>query len=247
MACLLLLTFGLLLAGPLQAQPAAPEAAGKVVLLHGLARSSGSMGKMERALAEAGFAVCNVGYPSRHHPIDTLALAHVLPTLRTCFPDTADTLHFVTHSLGGILVRQLAAAEAPIRIGRVVMLGPPNQGSEVVDKLGGWWAFKRLNGPAGAQLGTDSLSVPNTLGPAPFEVGVIAGTRSINWILSLLIPGPDDGKVSTERARLAGMTDYLLLKGSHPYLMKKKRAISQTLHFLAHGHFLHEEEAERSP
>lgn len=208
-----------------------------VVLLHGLARSASSMERMADALAEAGYRPCNIDYPSRHHPVRQLALDHVLPAIRECHADSTRPVHFVTHSLGGILVRVLAAENALENIGRVVMLGPPNQGSEVVDKLGHLWPFQALNGPAGNELGTDAGSIPNQLGPPTFEFGVIAGTRSINLLLSLLIPGEDDGKVSVARAQLAGMSDFLTTPATHPLMMRKREVIGQTLHFLAHGRF----------
>ena len=217
-----------------------------VVLLHGLARSADSMDKMAAALAEAGYAPCNIGYPSRHHPVETLALEHVLPAIEAC--GATGPVHFVTHSLGGIVVRQLAATAPQLRFGRVVMLAPPNQGSEVVDTLGGLAPFQWINGPAGQQLGTDDASLPLTLGPAPFELGILTGNRSINLILSLLIPGEDDGKVSTARAQLEQMQDFLVVPASHPFIMKDAEAIRQTLHFLRHGTFDHSEKtAHASP
>jgi hypothetical protein len=120
------------------------------------------------------------------------------------------------------------------------MLAPPNQGSEVVDRLGSWRVFTFINGPAGSELGTGATSTPNRLGPATFSLGVIAGNRSINWINSWLIPGPDDGKVSLERAKLAGMTDYVVVATTHPFIMRKRVVIAQTLDFLREGKFSHQ-------
>jgi triacylglycerol lipase len=108
-----------------------------------------------------------------------------------------------------------------------------------VDKLGGWPIFKWINGVAGNELGTGSNSVPNQLGPATFPVGIIAGDRSINWINSLLIPGPDDGKVSVQRAKLAGMSDFIVLHTAHPFIMRNREVIRQTIHFLRNGKFNH--------
>jgi len=119
----------------------------------------------------------------------------------------------------------------------VVMLSPPNQGSEVVDKLGGWCLFKAINGPAGAQLGTAATQIPRSLGRARFELGVITGSRSINLILSTLIPGEDDGKVSIENAKLEGMSDFVVVPTSHPFIMKNRAASAQVLFFLEHGSF----------
>ncbi len=134
-------------------------------------------------------------------------------------------------------MRSYLARHAVPELGRVVMLGPQNRGSEVVDWLDGWAVFGWINGPAGRELGTAADSVPNRLGSAPSGVGVIAGDRSINWINSLMIPGPDDGKVSIERTKLAGMADHLVVHASHPFLMRNPTVIRQTIHFLRQGKF----------
>jgi hypothetical protein len=118
------------------------------------------------------------------------------------------------------------------------MLGPPNQGSEVVDELGTWWIFRKLNGPAGGELGTEADSVPNKLGPVNFELGVIAGDRSINWINSCMIEGSDDGKVSVERTRVVGMKEHVVVHATHPFLMKDNTAIAHTIRFLKAGTFV---------
>jgi len=212
----------------------APE---EVILLHGLCRTSRSMAKMERALAAAGYQVRNVDYPSRTASIQRLADDAIGKAVGDCERDGAVKIDFVTHSLGGILVRSYLARHSVPSLGRVVMLAPPNQGSEVVDKLGGLFLFKWINGPAGSELGTGANSTPNRLGPATFPVGVIAGDRSINWINSLLIPGRDDGKVSVERTRLAGMSDHLVIHTAHPFIMRNREAIRQTIQFLRTGGF----------
>jgi pimeloyl-ACP methyl ester carboxylesterase len=212
----------------------APE---EVILLHGLCRTSRSMAKMERALAGAGYQVRNVDYPSRTASIQRLADDAIGKAVGDCRRDGAVKIDFVTHSLGGILVRSYLARHTIPSLGRVVMLAPPNQGSEVVDRLGGLFLFKWINGPAGSELGTGANSTPNKLGPATFPAGVIAGDRSINWINSLLIPGRDDGKVSVERTRLAGMSDHLVVHTAHPFIMRNREAIRQTIQFLRTGGF----------
>lgn len=221
----------------LLAMPPNVQAEEGVILLHGLARTHRSMRPFAQALGSAGYRVLNVDYPSRTAPIEilatdaiTTALAH--ESLRDC-----TRLHFVTHSLGGILVRFHLARHCVPHLGRVVMLGPPNQGSEVVDRLRHWRLFHSINGPAGQQLGTGPLDPPRTLGPVDFELGVIAGNRSINWINSLMIPGPDDGKVSVERTRVEGMKEHLVLPVTHPLMMRDQRVIQATLRFLQHGTF----------
>jgi triacylglycerol lipase len=221
------------------ATPASAPSPGReqVILLHGLCRSSRSMEPMARELARQGYQVWNIDYPSRTAAIGQLAESVVGRAVADCETSGATQINFVTHSLGGILVRYYLAHHSIPELGRVVMLGPPNQGSELVDKLGRWRLFKKINGPAGNELGTDKNSVPNWLGPANFPVGVIAGTRSINWINSLLIPGPDDGKVSVERTQLAGMTDWIAIPATHPFIMRNKTAMAQTIAFLRTGKF----------
>jgi triacylglycerol lipase len=220
--------------GAASAAAPAPEA---VVLLHGLARSASSMERLEGALRDAGYAVVNVDYASRTAPIAALADAAIGGALLAPEVKAAPRVHVVTHSLGGILVRQYLAGHEIPRLGRVVMLGPPNAGSELVDALGGLELFALINGPAGRQLGTGPDSVPLALGPVHFEVGVIAGDRSINGINSLILPGPDDGKVTVERTRVDGMRAHVVVPVSHPFLMKDGKVIGLVITFLREGNF----------
>lgn len=208
-----------------------------VVLLHGLARTADSMNKLEAALLDESYLVENIDYPSRKHTIQELANSSVGQGIDSCMAAGATTTHFVTHSLGGILVRTYMEEHENVSIGRVVMLGPPNQGSEVVDNLKGMPGFKLLNGPAGMQLGTLPDDVPKSLGPVAFELGVIAGTQSINLILSTFLPNPDDGKVSVESTKVDGMKDFISVPATHPFLMKNDAVIGQTVHFLKNGSF----------
>jgi pimeloyl-ACP methyl ester carboxylesterase len=206
-----------------------------VILLHGLARSDKSMNKLQQALLQKGYRVHNVSYASTRNNIEQLAEEAIGPALKLCPKESK--LHFVTHSLGGILVRQYLLRHEIDNLGRVVMLGPPNHGSEVVDKLRDFPGFRFIHGEAGLELGTGESSVPNQLGAANFDLGVIAGTRSVNLILSLMISGPDDGKVSVENTRLEGMHDHLQMKVTHPFMMRNAKVIEQVIHYLETGRF----------
>src|SRR6185295_16595733 len=138
--------------------------------------------------------VINVSYPSTRLSIQAIAdqwLANLIPKATS---DRTVKIHFVTHSLGGIVLRQYMLTHPVKNLGRVVMLAPPNQGSELADRFQHNFLYKFFTGPAGQELGTDPVSVPNRLGPAAFEVGIIAGDSSLNPVLSAWIPGPDDGK-----------------------------------------------------
>jgi len=209
-----------------------------VILLHGLARTARAMKKMENALVDAGYTVVNQGYPSTRQNIQTLAAETLPDALGKC--PSVGSIHFVTHSMGGILLRQYLSQHIIPRLGRTVMLGPPNQGSEVVDRLGAWAPFQWFNGPAGSQMGTGADSVPTQLGPVDFPVGIIAGSQTINFLLSTQLPGPNDGKVTVERTKVEGMQDHLVLPVTHPLMMRNRDVIEQVKVFLAEGRFDHE-------
>lgn len=219
--------------------PLAAHASECVVLLHGLGRTAASMEEIAAASRDRGYTVANIDYPSRHHEIENLANLAVSRGLARCREQGDARPHFVTHSLGGILVRHYYARHPDQRPQRVVMLAPPNRGSQVVDELHDMPGFDFWNGPAGDQLGTGPESVPAQLPAVDFPTGVIAGTQSINLILSTFLPDPDDGKVSVANARVKGMTDCIALPVTHPFIMGSEEVIAQTLHFLRHGVFQH--------
>jgi len=206
-----------------------------VILLHGLARTSRSMASLERALKKAGYHTYNHNYASTKHTVQYLAGRTLPKAIQACAKN--QKIHFVTHSMGGILLRQYLQEHSIENLGRVVMLGPPNQGSEVVDTLGNFPGFKLINGPAGMQLGTDTQSIINALPPVDFELGVISGTRSINLILSQILPKPNDGKVSVESTKVEGMSKHLVLPVTHTFMMNNKKVIQAVLSFLKQGTF----------
>ena len=208
-----------------------------VVLLHGLARTASAMETMQQSLTDAGYYTVNVDYPSRQYTVETLAPMAINPALAKCRAEQAPAIHFVTHSMGGILLRHYTADHQIAELGRVVMMGPPNQGSQVVDNLKDVPGFEAFNGPAGMQLGTSEQDLPRQLGPVTFELGIIAGTSSINLLLSNYLPNPDDGKVSLENTKVTGMCALVSVNVSHPFLMKRQKVITQVLHFLQHGKF----------
>jgi pimeloyl-ACP methyl ester carboxylesterase len=225
----------------MRARPASSQSSNArvpgVVLLHGIACTSRSLGRLERALQQAGFATLNLGYPSRKKPLDLLA-EHIHPAVQDFAEQNNGPLHFVGHSMGGLVARVYVARYRPARLGRVVMLGTPNGGSEVADVLKGLSLYRLFFGPAGLQLTTDLDGTLTSLPAVDYAVGIVAGTRTIHPISStLILPRPNDGRVSVESSKLDGMADHITVKAFHARLPRHRVAINQTIAFLQEGRF----------
>ena len=172
-----------------------------VVLLHGISRTARSFRKMQAALERAGFATLNLDYASRRKALEALA-EDIHPAIQR-FADRIDgSVHFVCHSMGGLLARVYIARHRPKRLGRVVMLGTPNSGSEIADRLKNFGAYRAFFGPAGQQLGTQrDAAIEALFPPVDYPVGIIAGNRSIDPVAGTMLPKPHDGRVSVANTR----------------------------------------------
>ena len=227
-----LMLLGVTLSVPLNAWPSEPET---VILLHGYGRTSLSMWALESRLEAAGYTVHNLGYPSmRKSPED---LVEFLDRELTARCSEAPRLHFVTHSLGGILTRAYLAKHFPPNMGRVVMLAPPNRGSGLADVAGRLPLLHLLLGPTVIHLGTSADSLPNRLPPPWYDVGIIAGVDDFNPIGNLFVPRPSDGTVSVASTSLDGMHDFVSVRKSHTFIMWSGDVADYVIRFLKTGRF----------
>jgi len=209
----------------------------RVILIHGLGRSPLSLTRLQWALERAGYQVTNLRYPSHGGDVEHLAEEYLHKAVVSQNPGAPGKIHFVTHSLGGIILREYLARHIVTNLGRVVMLAPPNHGSELADHLRKNWLGRIILGPAGCEMGTSATDLPARLGPAQFQAGVIASDGpGIPWNC-LVCRGPSDGIVSVQSAKLEGMADFLVVHGSHTLIMWRGEVVRQALGFLEDGHF----------
>lgn len=210
-----------------------------VVLLHGLGRTALAMEPMGAYLTSRGYTVVNIGYPSAAMPIEELADSLVTPAILEHCTDTTRSIHFVSHSMGGIVARVVMNdARVASRIGRAVMLAPPNAGSELADMFGEQPWAQWLMGPALTQLSARPGSMVNRLGPVPAETGVIAGNRAGLWPGGWILEGADDGIVRVARARVDGMRDFAVVPCTHTFVINDPDVLELTCRFLEKGAFV---------
>lgn len=222
-------------APPSLAAAAAPTET--VVLLHGVAMPAFVMHRIARTLRAEGYRVINLSYPSRTMPIEEIARAFLPAQLRAHGVESAPRLHFVAHSMGGLVVRLYLRDHRPANLGRVVLIAPPNHGSVAADGAVQQSALRWLLGINLTRLGTGDAGIARTLGPADCEVGIIAGNTALNPLFRRQLRGPHDGAVTVESAKLEGMRDFIVLPHSHTLILWRADTIAHVLAFLRHGHF----------
>ena len=205
-----------------------------VVLVHGLGRTEQSFAVMAQRLRWAGYEVTSVGYDSRSAPLEEHA-SRLAGAVESCCSE-AVKLHFVGHSMGGIVIRRYLADSPPATLGRVVLLAPPSRGSELAERLREHPVAAEMLGPAGRALGTGKQDLPATLPPPAYEMGIVAGNRSINPVGSAVIPGADDGAVALDRVGVAGVP-IVILPRSHTFIMNSRHAADAVVLFLRTGAF----------
>jgi triacylglycerol lipase len=200
-------------------------------MLQGSGSSANSLWSAEQFFTTRDYEVYRLAYPSTKKDLGQL-VEQIRKEAQGLCPTTPN---FLTHSMGGIILRVIKSTHPDFAVARFVMLGPPNHGSEIVDEWGDRKLFVQLNGPAGASIGRDGVftELPNV----EFDLGIIAGSRSLNPYFSYLITGPDDGKVSIEATNVAGMQDHIVLPVTHTFMMNNAEVLNQALHFFQNGYF----------
>jgi triacylglycerol lipase len=207
-----------------------------VFLLHGICKSRADMWAMQRYLQKRGYEVVNWGYPSRKYPVAELADMFAAEVAR----HPAERMHFVTHSMGGIVVRTYISRHQPGNLGRFVMIGTPNQGAEFADFLRDWRIYHGLFGPAGQELCTDANSACTCAGKPPCEFGIIAGGLNNRVGFNPFLPGDNDGIVTVDSTLLEGAADTVRLPHMHLYIQMMPGTLRAAARFLCHGNFSEE-------
>lgn len=208
-----------------------------VVLLHGIANPALVMTPIELFLNTKGYETLNIEYPSQSESIDRLS-KYIHKALRKNKAKQYKSVHFICFSLGGLVLRSYLSRTKPDNLGRVVMLGTPNQGTQAADSLKDTWYYKLFFGTAGQELSTDHFSSNEQI---DYPLGIIAGTDSslspVNILTNDCLPEPNDGAVSVEGSKISGMTDHIALNLNHPALITSKESMKQILCFLKEEKF----------
>ncbi|HAQ50228.1 MAG TPA: lipase [Gammaproteobacteria bacterium] len=192
------------------------------------------MEDLGRYLQKKSYDVINLDYPSTDYTLEQLTN---LTQKKLSAKLTQDKpVHFVGYAMGGLLVRAIIHKHKPKKLGRVVLLAPPNNGSEIADCLKENGLYQKIYDPAGQDLTTDK-DITELFGQIDYELGVIAGNSTIDLISSAIIPGDDDGKVSIKSTKLEGMKDHIVVSASHTFVPSNRAVHQQTEYFLKHGIF----------
>lgn len=210
------------------------EPAETIVLLHGLGRGNLSMWWMARRLKSAGYDVKQVGYSSWFSPPEDI-LKEVTAKIDKICTTTSNTVHFVGHSMGGLLVRNYLSRRDLPNLGRVVLTGTPNKGTPLVDEYRDRWWLKTMS-PAALALGSDMDGIFKELPRPDYELGIIAGITK-DSLLSDQIPGEDDGIVPLTSTRLEGMSDFITVSANHVMMRYDEEVSSKTIEFIKTGSF----------
>ncbi len=228
-----------------QQRQLAPVRGTVVLVLHGLFRSRHSMSPMVEALQEeSDWTVINVSYASTRDGLEghAQALAKVMENLD---PEVT-RIHFVAHSMGNLIIRRYlhdvdvgrGGRSADPRLGRIVMLAPPNQGARTAEAFRHVLGLEKMVGKSTAQLARDWDDLSETLATPAGEFGILAGGKNDDQGINRWLDGDDDFVVTVDETRLAGAIDFMILPVYHRQIIKDPLAHQCTIRFLKYGYFV---------
>ena len=201
-----------------------------VVLIHGLWKTGSDMWRLRQRLEKAGYECKKFKYQSlRHTPEENARRLHQLVS-----SIDAPVIHFVGHSLGGVVLLRYFDLHPSLTRGRVILLGSPVNGSQVALRLSKHWYSRWLIGRSANE---------GLLGSAPVwnswrDIGIIAGTMPMGvGLVTGLLPLPHDGTVTVNETVLHGATDFITLPVTHTGLLYSLKVAQQTITFLRAGKF----------
>lgn len=210
-----------------------------VVLAHGLGRSDWAMWQFAQKLENANYKVCRLDYATIGKSVEAV-ITETDSQINACIKH-APKVHFVGHSLGGLVIRAYLQNNQQkllgSKVGEIVLIGTPNKGSELADHLRESWLMK-LAGGVSQTLVTGSSSFGNRIKESYFNLGVIAGTKSSS-LTDKHFKGENDGLVSVESTKLKSMSDFITLEVGHSQMRYSQAVAEQTIHFLQKGVFKH--------
>ena len=209
-----------------------------IVLIHGIHGERSDLSLLNEKLQQKGFKTYNFHYPSTKYPIEKLSSNYLKPFLAKLNSQN-QSISFLTHSMGGILLRHYLYKNKDIDIEKIIMLAPPNKGSDLVDIFGNNFIFKKRYGPAGQQIGTDLEQNLHLSNLEEYKVGIIAGDKTDHPYFSIFIPGKDDGKVALTNTFIDSDFDFLIVPCGHETILKSKIVLRAVDNYLKKGEFSH--------
>ena len=226
-----------------QANPQLTNLPTAVIYLHGLFRTRWSMSRVASHVnQQTGWQSIVLGYASTRGSVGDHAgkLAQVIEHL-----DGVDKIYFVAHSLGNLVIRYWLGDKAHQEqwsasnreVGRMVMLGPPNQRPSLAQVFVPLDSQQIIGGKSARQLADDWQQLAPRLATPSFDFGILAGGKGDNTGHNPLIPGDDDMIVGVDETRLPGARDFRVLDVIHATMTHQKSVLEMATRFLKHGYF----------
>lgn len=208
-----------------------------LILLHGINQANSVFKGLEKLTTKNGFAVLNIDYPSTIFSIEEIVeiMDHQINPVIKGYK----LISFVGFSLGGLIVRAYLNKYKLSNLGKVVLVGVPNKGSEVADFLRKNKLYKKLYGPSGQQLTTTFNNSIHVFGKPYYECGIISGNLALDFWGLILRGQPNDGKVTVNSTKIEGAKDHIILNLPHWFLPRSSKVHKNILYFLKNSKFNH--------